>query len=88
MQGSNEGIITVMAWNTEGQGTNFDCEPNPLLYRYFQSQEPIPLLLLVDNKARWNQELENVYLVSCQIFWDAQGHKSEHYEYELRPDPQ
>jgi hypothetical protein len=81
------GIITVMAWNTDGQSTcSFDCEANVVLYRHFLRQEPIPVLLLVDEKARWNQELENVYLVSCQLFWDGHGHKSQHYEYELRPD--
>lgn len=85
---ANDSEITVVAWNIEGQGTSFDCDSNPVLYRYFQKQEPIPVLLLVDDKARWNQELENVYLVSCQIFWDSQGRKGEHYEYELRPDPQ
>jgi hypothetical protein len=83
------GIITVIAWNTEGQSrSSFDCEPNAVLYRYFLRQEPVPVLLLVDEKARWNQELENVYLVSCQIFSDAGGRYSQHYEYELRPDPE
>lgn len=80
------GSLTVVAWNTEGQSTSFDCEPNPVLYRYFQSQEPIPVLLLVDQKARCNQELENVCLVSCQIFPNAKGHDMQHYEYELVPD--
>jgi hypothetical protein len=86
MPGNDSGSLTVVAWNTEGQSTTFDCEPNPVLYRYFQSQEPIPVLLLVDEKARWNQELENVYLVSCQMLQDAKGHDSQHYEYELVPD--
>jgi hypothetical protein len=88
MPTNDDESLTVLAWNTECKGTSFDCYSNHLLYRYFQKQEPIPVLLLVDDKARWNQELENVYLVSCQIFCDAQGRKSQHYEYELRPDPQ
>lgn len=72
MSGSDAGGLTVIARNTEGQRSlGFDCDPNPLLYRYFQKQEPIPVLLLVDDKAKWDQELENVYLVSWQIFWDA-----------------
>jgi hypothetical protein len=89
---SNDGsgaIITVIAWNSEieYQDTcSFDCEPNAALYQHFLRQEPIPVLLLVDNGAKWNQELENVYLVSCRIFSNAKGHYIQHYEYELRPD--
>ena len=83
---SGGGILNIVAWNTEGQTTGFDCKPNPSLYRYFQRQEPIPVLLLVDEKARMNQELENVRLVSCEIFLDAEGRDSQHYEYELVPD--
>lgn len=92
MSSNDEGrgaIITVTAWNTEKeyQGTcSFDCEPNAALYRHFLRQEPIPVLLLVDKGAKWNQELENVYLVSCRIFSNAKGHYTQHYEYELRPD--
>jgi hypothetical protein len=85
------GIFTIRAWNTgnsQAQTTSsFDCKPNAVLYQYFLRQEPIPVLLLVDESARWNQQLENVYLVSCRIFSD-EGHYSQHYEYELRPDPE
>ena len=79
-------IFTINAWNTEtieGESTNsFDCEANTELHRYFLLQEPIALLLLIDKQAKWNQELENVYLISCQ---HIEGN-CQHYEYELRPD--
>jgi hypothetical protein len=84
--GSTDGILAINAWNTEtveGDSTNsFDCKANTELYQYFLQQEPIPVLLLIDKQAKWNQQLENVYLMSCsQIDTDKQ-----HYEYELRPD--
>lgn len=78
--------ITVTAWNTEGQSNSFDCNPSAALYRHFLQGDTIPVLLLVDKGAKWNQELENVHLVSCQIFSDAAGRSSQHYEYELLPD--
>jgi hypothetical protein len=83
---SHSRVLAVNAWNTENknEGANsFDCNTNPQLYRYFLRQEPIPVLLLIDNQAEWNQELENVYLVSCI---QASDKNYEHYEYELRPD--
>jgi hypothetical protein len=74
--------LTVHAWNTDREGTNsFDCEYNDELHGYFARAEAIPSLLLIDPKATWNQELENVYLVSCENIDNYQ-----HYEYELRPD--
>jgi hypothetical protein len=74
--------LTIHAWNTDKEGTNsFDCEYNDELYGYFVRAEAIPSLLLIDPKATWNQELENVYLVSCESRDNYQ-----HYEYELRPD--
>jgi hypothetical protein len=82
----DQGVLTVNAWNSDGEGTNFDCEINRQLYDYFLHQEPIAVLLLVDAGARWKQELENVYLVSCQMCDDGYGHYYQHYEYELRPD--
>ncbi len=85
-QGGGGGIVTINAWNTEtieGESTNsFECEANTELYRYFLSQEPIAVLLLIDKQAKWNQELENVYLVSCEYI----ENNCQHYEYELRPD--
>jgi hypothetical protein len=79
-------IFTINAWNTEtieGESTNsFDCEANTELHRYFLLQEPIVILLLIDKQAKWNQELENVYLISCQNI----ENNCQHYEYELRPD--
>ena len=77
--------VTVDAWNTEGN-ESFDCEANAELYDYFLRQEPIAVLLLIDRHAKWNQELENVYLVACEINDDGHGHCHQHYEYELRPD--
>lgn len=77
------GILTVDAWNTDEGSSSFDCRSNAELYRYFLRQEPIPVLLLVDRQAEWDQELENVYLVSRS---HADGTNYEHYEYELRPD--
>ena len=80
------GILAINAWNTENKdesANSFDCNANPELYRYFLRQEPIPVLLLIDKQAKWNQELENVYLVSCSHIDDT---NYEHYEYELRPD--
>ena len=79
-------ILTINAWNTEtieGESTNsFECEANKELHRYFLLQEPIAVLLLIDKQAKWNQELENVYLISCE---DIENN-CQHYEYELRPD--
>ena len=79
-------ILTINAWNTEtieGESTNsFECETNTELHRYFLLQEPIALLLVIDKQAKWNQELENVYLVSCKHI----ENNCQHYEYELRPD--
>ena len=79
-------ILTINAWNTEtieGESTNsFECEANTELHRYFLLQEPIALLLLVDKQAKWNQELENVYLISCEYI----ENNCQHYEYQLRPD--
>jgi len=78
--------ITINAWNTEtieGESANsFDCEANAELYQYFLRQEPITVLLLVDKQAKWNQELENVYLVSCRQVDDT---SCQHYDYELQP---
>lgn len=80
------GILTINAWNTEtieGESTNsFECEANRELHRYFLLQEPIAVLLLIDKQAKWNQELENVYLISCEHI----ENNCQHYEYELRPD--
>ena len=76
------GILTVDAWNTE-DSCSFDCKTNRVLHQHFLRQEPIPVLLLIDKDAVWNQELENVYLVSHSRL----GSNSEHYEYELRPEP-
>jgi hypothetical protein len=80
------GILTINARNTEtieGESTNsFECEANRELYRYFLLQEPISILLLIDKQAKWNQELENVYLISCKNI----ENNCQHYEYELRPD--
>ena len=73
--------LTIHAWNTEKDNNSFDCEYNEKLYRYFISVQPIPSLLLIDPKASWNQELENVFLIKCENMDDFQ-----HYEYELRPD--
>jgi hypothetical protein len=79
-------VLTVNAWSTEtmeGESTNsFNCEANSVLYRYFLLQEPIAVLLLVDKHAKWNQELENVYLTSCE----QTENNCQHYQYELRPD--
>jgi hypothetical protein len=83
---SGKGILAISAWNTENLDqdvTSFDCDTNPELYQYFLRQEPIPVLLLIDKQAKWNQELENVYLVSCSHI-DYTNY--DHYEYELRPD--
>lgn len=73
--------ITIHAWNTEKDNNSFDCEYNEKLQQYFMRTEPIASLLLIDPKARWNQELENVFLIKCENRDDYQ-----HYEYELRPD--
>ena len=54
---------------------------NEKLQQYFMHAKPIASLLLIDPKARWNQELENVFLTRCVNKDDYQ-----HYEYELRPD--
>jgi hypothetical protein len=79
-------ILTIDAWNTEtieGESTNsFNCEANSELYQYFLLQEPIAVLLLIDKQAKWNQELENVYLLSCE----HTANNCQHYKYELRPD--
>jgi hypothetical protein len=79
-------VVVINAWNTEtkeGESTNsFECEANTELYRYFLLQEPIPVLLLVDKQARWDQELENVYLISCEYI----ENNCQRYKYELRPD--
>lgn len=80
---SQSGILAVDAWNTDEGTSSFDCKANAELYRYFLRQEPIPVLLLIDKHAEWNQELENVYLVS-RIQIDDMNY--EHYVYELRPD--
>ena len=73
--------VTVNAWNTESNEA-FDCEPNAELYGYFLRQEPIAVLLLIDRHAKFNQELENVYLVACEI----NDGGCQRYAYELRPD--
>ena len=97
--GGGGGVLTINAWNTEtadGESTNsFDCDANAELYRYFLRQEPIPVLLLIDKQATWNQELENVYLISCEMASvddddsssnnNNQYNRRQHYEYELRP---
>jgi len=84
--GGGGGILTINAWNTEtieGESTNsFECVANRELHRYFLLQEPIEVLLLIDKQAKWNQELENVYLISCEHI----ENNCQHYEYELRPD--
>jgi len=82
---AGNGVVKINAWNTEGEGTSFDCDSNAELYGYFVRQEPIAVLLLVDKNAKWDQELENVYLVSCQVYSAGSGHYNQHYEYELRP---
>ncbi len=64
-------------------GSGFDCEINPEIYEYFLWQEAIPVLLLIVRGAEWDQELENVYLVSCSRINNT---NHQHYEYELRPD--
>jgi hypothetical protein len=80
------GILTINAWNTEtieGESTNsFNCEANLELYQYFLLQEPIAVLFLIDKQAKWNQELENVYLISCE----HTENNCQRYEYELRPE--
>jgi hypothetical protein len=73
--------LTIHAWNTEKDNNSFDCEYSEELHRYFTSAQPIPTLLLIDQTATWNQELENVFLIGCENRDDYQ-----HYEYELRPD--
>jgi hypothetical protein len=73
--------LTIHAWNTEKDNYSFDCEYSEELHRYFTSAQPIPTLLLIDQTATWNQELENVFLIKCENRDDYQ-----HYEYELRPD--
>jgi hypothetical protein len=97
--GSGGGVLAINACNTEtadGESTNsFDCDANAELYRYFLRQEPIPVLLLIDKQATWNQELENVYLISCEMASvddddsssnnNNQYNRRQHYEYELRP---
>jgi hypothetical protein len=79
-------IITINARNietVEGESTNsFECEGNNKLYQYFLLEEPIAVLILIDKHAEWNQELENVYLISCK---DIENN-CQRYEYELRPD--
>jgi hypothetical protein len=84
--GGGGGILTINAWNIEtieGESTNsFECESNRELYQYFLLQKPIAILLLVDKQAKWNQELENVYLISCENI----ENNCQHYEYELGPD--
>jgi hypothetical protein len=84
-------VLTINAWNTEtvdGKSTNsFDCDANAELYRYFLEEKPIPVLLLIDEQAKWNLELENVYLISCETTSDGNNqYNRHHYEYELRPD--
>jgi hypothetical protein len=79
----SSGMIAVDAWNTDEGSSSFDCKANTELFQYFVRQEPVPVLLLVDRDAEWDQELENVYLVSRS---KVDGADSEHYEYELRPD--
>ena len=87
---ARSGVLTVNAWNTEPtegeSNSSFDCKANAELYQYFLLQEPIPVLLLIDKQAKWNQELENVYLLTCKVSDDSHGHSEQHYEYELRPD--
>ena len=73
--------LTIHAWNTEKDNNSFDCKYSEELHRYFTSAQPIPTLLLIDQTATWNQELENVFLIRCENRDDYQ-----HYEYELRPD--
>lgn len=73
-------IITVHAWNTDKDNYSFDCTFNGELSEYYLHDEPIPVLLLVDGNAEWDQELENVYIVGCV---DRDGY--QHYDYELRP---
>ena len=73
--------LTICAWNTEKDNNSFDCEYSEKLHQYFISAQPIPSLLLMDPKATWNQELENVFLTKCE-----NRHDYKHYEYELRPD--
>lgn len=79
-------VITINAWNTEGEETSFDCDINTELYGHYLRHEPIAVLALIDKQARWNQELENVYLVACETKFDDRGHHYQHYIYELRPD--
>jgi hypothetical protein len=78
---SQSGVLAIDAWNTDEGASSFDCKYNAELYRYFVRQDPIPVLLLRDREAEWDQELENVYLVSRRVDGPV-----EHYVYELRPD--
>jgi hypothetical protein len=82
-----DGTLAIDAWNTEtaqGESTSgFDCAANAELHRYYLREEPIPVLLLIDKQARYNQELENAYLIS---YSRMAGTNYEHYGYELRPD--
>ncbi len=57
--------LTIHAWKAE-DNNSFDCEYNEKLHRYFISAKAISSLILVDPKARWNQELENVFLIQCE----------------------
>ena len=72
-------VIAVNAWNTEGINS-FDCEANTELYGYLLRQKPIAVLLPVDKQAKWNHELENVYLVDSEINDDDRWHCHQHYE--------
>lgn len=72
-------MVTVHAWNTD-KDYSFDCAFNSELLEYYLHDEPIPVLLLVDENAELDQELENVYITGCV---DDEGH--QHYRYELRP---
>jgi hypothetical protein len=85
-QDNNDSTLKIEAWNTQGEDTTFDCDLNQELYGYFIRQEPIAVLLLIDKRAKLNQELENVYMVSCETIHDDIGRDYQHYHYELRPD--
>jgi len=85
-QDNNDSTLKIEAWNTQGEDTTFDCDSNQELYGYFIRQEPIAVLLLIDKRAKLNQELENVYMSSCETIHDAIGRDYQHYHYELRPD--
>jgi hypothetical protein len=43
-------------------------------------QEAVPVLLLINRHAKWNLELENLYLISCEIISDGNRCIQHHFE--------